>query len=41
MTETMSYDADFHAWALHNAELLREGRFSEADVTHIGRRGPG
>ncbi|MBK1631032.1 hypothetical protein CKO31_09820 [Thiohalocapsa halophila] len=35
MTEATSYDTDFHAWALRNAELLREGRLDELDVEHI------
>lgn len=34
MTETASYEADFHAWALANARLLREGRLSELDSEH-------
>ena len=29
------YDTDFYAWALHNAQLLRERRFSELDVEHL------
>lgn len=29
------YDSDYHAWALHNAELLRQGRFQDADIAHI------
>ncbi len=32
MTEATSYDADFHAWALRNAELLRQGRLDESDI---------
>jgi hypothetical protein len=35
MTETASYEADFHAWALNNAKLLREGKLSELDAEHI------
>jgi len=35
MTETASYEADFHAWALNNARLLREGKLSELDAEHI------
>lgn len=30
-----TYDQDFHAWAMKNAELLRQGRFSEIDAGHI------
>jgi len=29
------YDFDFLEWTLKNAELLREGRFAEADILHI------
>ena len=29
------YDRDFHAWAQEQASLLRDGRFSEADIDHI------
>ncbi|MDM8546901.1 DUF29 domain-containing protein [Candidatus Venteria ishoeyi] len=29
------YEKDFSAWAIHNAELLRAGRFSEVDITHL------
>lgn len=29
------YDTDFSAWAMRNAELLRAGRLSEADIDHI------
>ncbi len=25
------YEKDFYAWALHNAELLKEGKLSEAE----------
>lgn len=32
---TSDYYKDFYAWALHNAQLLREGRFSELDVNHL------
>jgi hypothetical protein len=30
-----SYDQDFYAWAMHNAELLRRGKFSEIDAENI------
>lgn len=30
-----SYDKDFYAWTMHNAELIRQGRFSEIDVEHV------
>ena len=29
------YDQDFYAWALANAELLRQGRFAEVDAEHV------
>jgi hypothetical protein len=29
------YDTDFVAWTEANAELLREGRFDEADIEHL------
>jgi hypothetical protein len=29
------YDRDFYAWANQQAALLRDGRFSEADMAHI------
>jgi hypothetical protein len=35
MGETQMYDQDFYAWAMRNAELIRQGRFDEIDVDHI------
>jgi hypothetical protein len=37
MANTMNtlYDQDLYAWAHDNAELLRQGRFAEADIEHI------
>ncbi len=32
---TQSYEQDFHAWTRRNAELLRAGRFEEADIEHV------
>lgn len=29
------YETDFYAWVLHNAQLLRERRWSEIDVEHL------
>ena len=29
------YNKDFYAWALHNAELVREKRFNEIDIDNI------
>jgi hypothetical protein len=35
MTAKELYDLDFFEWTARNAELLREGRFAEADIEHI------
>jgi hypothetical protein len=35
MTAAQLYDIDFTEWTRHNAELLRAGRASEADLEHI------
>lgn len=35
MNQSADYETDFYAWALHNAQLLREGRLSELDVEHL------
>jgi hypothetical protein len=35
MTDRIDYDTDFHAWALSNAELLRQGRLVDLDTEHI------
>jgi hypothetical protein len=35
MNKLFDYETDFYAWALHNAQLLREGRFSELDIEHL------
>lgn len=32
---SQTYREDFHAWALHNAQLLREGRLTEIDIENI------
>lgn len=29
------YEKDFYAWAIHNAQLLREGKLSEIDIENI------
>ncbi len=29
------YERDFYAWTVHNAQLLRAGKLSEADIEHI------
>lgn len=35
MSDLTAHEADFHAWALRNAELLREGRLDELDIEHM------
>ena len=35
MSPAELYDRDFYEWTLRNAELLRSGRASEADLDHI------
>ncbi len=35
MSETVTYETDFHAWAVQNARLLREGKLSKIDAEHI------
>ena len=30
-----TYEDDLYAWALKNADLLRQGRFAEIDVDNI------
>lgn len=35
MNKPVDYETDFSAWALHNAQLLREGKFAELDVEHL------
>jgi hypothetical protein len=35
MNQPANYETDFYAWALYNAQLLREGRLSELDVEHL------
>ena len=34
-TITELYDQDYCAWALKNAELLRQGRLAEIDLAHV------
>jgi len=34
-TITELYDQDYCAWALKNAELLRQGRLAEIDLEHV------
>ena len=35
ITITELYDQDYCAWALKNAELLRQGRLAEIDLEHV------
>ena len=35
IAQDCAYDHDFHAWAIEQALLLREGRVAEADLAHI------
>ena len=35
MSETARYETDFHAWAVQNARLLREGKLTQLDAEHI------
>jgi len=35
MNKPIDYETDFYAWALYNAQLLREKKFSELDIEHL------
>lgn len=35
MEVSQLYEQDFYAWAIKNAELLRQGRISEVDAMHL------
>ncbi|MDY6993121.1 MAG: DUF29 domain-containing protein [Pseudomonadota bacterium] len=35
MSKAIDYDTDFYAWALHQAQRLREGKFAELDIEHL------
>ncbi len=35
MNKVIDYEQDFYSWALHHAQLLREGRFAELDIEHL------
>ena len=35
MNRPATYETDFHAWALQNASMLRQGRLDELDIEHI------
>ena len=34
-TEPATYDSDLYTWSLEQAELLRQGKFDQADLKHI------
>lgn len=31
----IEYNKDFYKWALHNADLIRQNKFSDVDIEHI------
>lgn len=35
MSDTVTYETDFYAWAIQNARLLREGKLTKLDAEHI------
>ncbi len=35
VNQTTAYDKDFYAWALYNAELMRQGKFAQVDILHV------
>ncbi|MBF0592949.1 MAG: DUF29 family protein, partial [Nitrospirae bacterium] len=35
LTARALYEVDFYQWAFHNADLLRQGRFTEIDLENI------
>lgn len=35
MTTAVHHDQDFYSWAMHNAQLLREGRLAEIDCEYV------
>jgi hypothetical protein len=35
MNKPQTYDTDFYAWALYNADLIRQGKFAEVDIRHV------
>ncbi|CDH43074.1 DUF29 domain-containing protein [Candidatus Contendibacter odensensis] len=32
---TTAYEQDYHAWAQHSAQLIRQGRFAEIDAEYV------
>lgn len=37
MSNAQLYDDDFYAWTHEQAELLRAGKFADADIEHIAQ----
>ena len=35
MTTAVHHDHDFYSWAMHNAQLVREGRLAEIDCEYV------
>lgn len=35
MNTQREYERDFYSWTLHNAKILREGKFSEVDIENV------
>ncbi len=35
MNELATYESDFYAWLLRNAQLIRQGQFSQIDRENI------
>lgn len=35
MKTSQEYAKDFYAWTLHNAKLIREGKFAEVDLENV------
>ncbi len=35
MEHAINYEQDFYAWLLHNVQLLKQGRFADADMDNI------
>jgi len=35
MNPSVNYEEDFYLWIFHNADLLRQGKFAEADIENI------
>jgi hypothetical protein len=35
MSEVIPYEQDFYAWAMHNAQLMRQGNLTALDLTNL------